>query len=132
MNEKYTDATPNRPDGDRPIDASSLFIDLPVFIARLRTEDAWQKTDRNSITVFKTDAMRIVLGALHAGARFPAHKADGVMSLQVLEGTLSITTSGRTDTYTAGQMLAIHKGCEYSITAQAETIYLLTITDVHH
>ncbi|WHZ24293.1 MAG: hypothetical protein OJF47_003405 [Nitrospira sp.] len=34
----------------------------------------------------KSDKMRIVLRTLHAGSEWPMHKADGQVSLQVLEG----------------------------------------------
>ena len=32
MEIKYNEATPQRPDGDRSIDAALIAIDLPVFV----------------------------------------------------------------------------------------------------
>jgi quercetin dioxygenase-like cupin family protein len=130
MNEKHNDATPNRPDGERLIDASSMLIDLGAFIKQIRREDAWKKNDRNSITVFKSDDMRIVLGGLHEGAEMVPHKAEGVMSIQVMEGLLEINTDELTGVLNSGQMVAIHKGSNYRIVAIEESIYLLTISAV--
>ncbi len=128
--EKYNDATLNRPAGERAIDAPSLLIDLPAFIRQIRQEDAWKKNDRNSITVFKTDDLRIVLGGLHEGAEMQPHKAEGITGIQVMEGLLEINTDELSTNLKKGQMVAIHKGCNYRVVAAEETIYLLTISDV--
>ena len=130
MTEKHNNATRNRPDGERVIDAESVLIDLPAFIKQIRNEEAWRKNDRNSITVFKTDDMRIVLGGLHEGAEMGPHKAEGIMSIQVLEGLLEINTDELTGVLNHGQMIAIHKGCNYRVVALEESIYLLTMSSV--
>lgn len=131
MTEKHNDATLNRPQGARTIDAPGVVIDLQAFIGQIKNEDAWQKNDRNSITVFKTDDMRIVLGGLHKDAELPPHKAEGIMSIQVLEGVLEVNTDELSVSLSTGQMIAIHKGCNYRAIAIAETIYLLTMSNVH-
>ena len=130
MTEKRNDATPARPAGDRVIDAPSLIIDLPAFIAQIRQEDTWKKNDRNSITVFKTDDMCIVLGGLHMNAEMRPHKTEGITSIQVLEGMLEINTDELTGILQSGQLVAIHKGRNYRVVAMEESIYLLTISDV--
>src|SRR6185312_11706282 len=84
--EKHNDATLKRPAGDRVIDAPSLVVDLPSYIRQIKGEESWHTNDRNSITVSKTDGLRIVVGGLRAGAEMLPHKAEGVMSIQVLEG----------------------------------------------
>jgi quercetin dioxygenase-like cupin family protein len=130
MTEKHNDATLNRPQGGRTIDAPSLIIDLPAFIRQIKSEEAWQKNDRNSITVFKTNDLRIVLGGLHENAEMLPHKSEGAMSLQVIEGALEINTDELTSTLENGQMIAIHKDRNYRVVAVRESVYLLTITDV--
>ena len=130
MTEKFNEATRNRPQGERVIDADSVYIDLPAFISQIRNEEAWQKNDRNSITVFKTNEMRIVVGGLHTGAEFPPHKAEGMMSIQVIEGVLEVNTDTLSETLRKGQIIAIHKHNNYRIVAAEDSIYLLTITNV--
>lgn len=130
MTEKHNDATRNRPTGDRVIDASSLMIDLPAYIKQIKSEDTWVKNDRNSITVFKTNDMCIVLGALHRDAEMKHIKSDGITSIQVLEGMMEVNTDSLTGILQGGQMVAIHKGCGYRVVALEESVYLLTISDV--
>lgn len=130
MSNKYNDATRNRPEGERIIDAPTVLVDLPGYIAKIKSEESWHKNDRNSITVYKTDGLRIVLGAMHAGAEMQ-HKAEGIMSIQVLDGVMEINTNDLPSVLEKGQMIAIHKNNKYHITARQECVYLLTMSDVN-
>ncbi len=130
MNEKHNDATRNRPDGERIIDAQSVVIDMPTYIRQIREEKAWEQNDRNSITVFKNDDTTIVLGAMHVNAELPPHTADATMTLQVLEGGLEINTDNLRARLWPGNIIAINKGCSYNATAIEETLYVLTVTSI--
>jgi len=126
--EKYIEATVLRPLGDRKIDAPLVTIDLPSFIEQVRKEKKWKDTDRNAITVFKANGLRIVLIALRKGAEMVKHKADGLISGQVLEGKMQIDTDERSVQLGKGQMLALHEGIPHSLLAKKKTIFLLTLT----
>jgi len=128
MEEKFNDATQQRPEGDRVIDAGMVTIDMPSFIAQVKQESAWKDTDRNAITVFKTNGMRIVLIVLHAGAEMKTHIAEGIISVQVIEGKIKFNAENRSVELGEGQMLALHKGIPHSVLAVEETIFLLTLT----
>ena len=106
MEEKSNDATPQRPEGDRVVDAPLVKINLRSF----------------------TDGMRIVLIALHKDAEMTKHTADGMISLQVLEGHLLFTTKEQSVELEKGQMLALHENVPHSVLAKEETIFLLTLT----
>ena len=128
MDEKFNEATDQRPQGDRMIDAALVTIDLRNFTNQIKEEHAWKDSDRNAITVFKTDGMRIVLIALHKDAEMKEHTANGIISVQVLEGQIQFTTSELSVELSKGQMLALHKGIPHSVLAKEETIFLLTLT----
>src|SRR5678815_5374532 len=128
MEEKFNEATPQRPEGDRPLDAPMVPIDLPAFIQQIRNEPSWKDSDRNAITVFKTNGLRIVLIALHAGAEMIRHTADGNISIQVLEGRIKFNTDEQSVELGAGQMLAMHGKIPHSVVAQTEILFLLTLT----
>jgi len=130
MENKSNRATPQRPEGDRILDASLVEMDLNHFIEQLRKESTWQESDRNSITVFKSDAVRIVLNGLHENAELKPHTANGIISVQVLEGHLRFTTEDKTVELQKGQMLALHKKVPHSVTALKETFFLLTLVMV--
>ena len=128
MEEKFNEATTQRPQGDRTIDAPLVTIDLLSFIEQIRKEKLWKDSDRNAITIFKTNGMRIVLIALHKGAEMIKHIADGLISVQVLEGQMLFNTDEQSIKLGKGQMLALHEGIPHSLLAKEETIFLLTLT----
>jgi hypothetical protein len=127
MQEKYNDATANRPEGSRLIDASLIGIDLDQYIQQLKDEDAWQKNDRNAITLFKTENMRIVLAVFHKNANMPGNTTSGTISLQVLQGHALVTSGLGTLDIGERQVAALHGEIPYSITATEESAFLLTI-----
>ena len=85
------DPTPQRPAGPRLLDAPMVVLDLPALLTQIRQEPIWHDSDRNSITAYKTDSLRLVLLALRAGAELKTHTAPGVISVQVLEGRITFT-----------------------------------------
>lgn len=127
MENKFNEATPQRPEGDRTLDAPMVVMDLSSFMEQIKQEPSWKDSDRNSITIFKTDGLRIVMIALHEGAEMKTHTADGIISIQVLEGRISFATGEQTAELSKGQMLALHEGIAHSVIANRETIFLLTL-----
>ena len=125
---KFNKATHLRPLGERVMDAKFVSIDLPAFEKIIKDEYAWKESERNAITVFKTNGLRIVLIALHAGAEMQKHTADGILSLQVLDGTLQFKTDANEVELTAGQMIALHKGVPHDVVAVSDAMFLLTLT----
>ncbi len=128
MEEKFNEATTQRPQGDRPLDAPLVTIDLHSFIKQIRKEKTWKDSDRNAITVFKTNGLRIVLIALHKGAEMIKHTTDGMISVQVLEGQMLFNTDEESIALGKGQMLALHECIPHRLLAKEETIFLLTLT----
>lgn len=130
MEIKHNDSTLNRPFGERPIDAPVVPVDLHAYTQQLMEEEAWQKSDRNAITVFKTDQMTVVLVALHKGAEVKPATVDGtgVMNLQVLEGSLRFSTEADNIQISRGQMVNLHEHIAFSAIALEECVCLLTMT----
>ena len=128
MDKKFNEATIQRPQGDRIMDATLVAINLHSFTKQIKEEKAWKDNDRNAITVFKTNGMRIVLIALHKGTEMPKHKADGMICLQVLEGQVLFTIDAQSVVLGQGEMLALHENVPHSVLAKEETIILLTLT----
>ena len=128
MEEIFNEGTPQRPTGERMIDAALVSIDLPFFMEQIKKETSWKDSKRNAITVFKTIGLRIVLIALHKGAEMARHIAEGIISVQVLEGQLQFHTDQQSIELNKGQMLALHERIPHSVKAVQETIFLLTLT----
>lgn len=126
MENKRIDATVNRPEGERVLDAPYIFINIPEFIRQLKAEEAWQKNDRNGITVFKTQGVTMVLMGLHSGAVVKNNLVDGIFTIQVLEGIVRITTPEGAVDMLAGHIMAFHQLAEHTVEALMESVLLLT------
>ncbi len=127
MEIKANEATGQRPEGDRILNAPLVEMDLNTFIEQLKNETTWKESDRNSITIFKSDHMTIVLIGLHQNAYLKTHTAKGDIIVQVLEGKINFTALERTTALDKGQMLTLHANIPHSALALKESFFMLTM-----
>ena len=97
------------------------------FIDQLKNETTWADSDRNSVTIFKSETMRIVLMGLHQNVELIPHKANGVISVQVLEGKIKFDTEEKSSLIEKGQMIALQENISHSVIALTESFFLLTL-----
>jgi quercetin dioxygenase-like cupin family protein len=125
MEMKRNEATLNRPEGDRVIDAPYVFMNLGRFIRQLKDEEAWSKNDRNGITLFKTENLTTVLTCLHKDAMIKDNSVDGILQVQVLSGKIRVNTSDGDIDMEEGEMIAFHPGIRHTIAALKKSSFLL-------
>lgn len=126
MPTKFNEATDNRPDGDRVIDAPLLFIDLEKYERQLKEEDAWTKNNRNGITVFKSEGYTIVMTCMHAGTSIDDNVVNGIVTLHLLSGLAAINIGKESVTLQPHKLLALHAGIKHNITAKDDCVFLIT------
>lgn len=124
---KANEATTLRPEGNRILNAPFVEMNLNKFMDQIKGEKTWSESDRNSITIFKSETMRIVLMALHAKGELKPHKANGIISVQVLEGKMNFITEEQTAVLEKGQMIALQENITHSVLALTDTYFLLTL-----
>ena len=129
MEVKFNEATANRPEGDRPVDAPLVMINVPYVIKQIKKEKAWDKNDRNAITVFKSDKMSIVLVALHKKAEMTTERPENIFSLQLLTGRLKLHTDSKTIDLRKEELFILHANIPYTIEAVKKSIFLLTVVE---
>jgi quercetin dioxygenase-like cupin family protein len=127
MQEKYNESTPLRPEGERMLDAPMLSTQLPFYMEQIKKEPTWKDSDRNAITLFKSDKLRVVLMALKAGAEMTKHTAKGIIQVQVLEGQILFRTDEQSAEINKGELLILHENIPHSVSAKMETIFLLSV-----
>ncbi|MFZ1800331.1 MAG: cupin domain-containing protein [Chitinophagaceae bacterium] len=127
MENKSNEATVLRPEGDRILNASLVEIDLNKYIAELKQETTWAESDRNSITVFKSNNMTIVLIGLRANAELKTHVAKGHINVQVLDGEIKFTAEQQTVSMEKGVMISLQENIPHSVLAIKESFFLLTM-----
>ena len=125
--EKQNEATYNRPEGSRKLDAPVVRINLPDYLRQLKDENAWQNTSRNAITVLHNEHMRIVLIALKEGQEM-SHAIDGALCIQVLDGRLWIETEAQSFSVDTEEMAALQPRLQHYIVAEEESVFLLTLS----
>lgn len=126
MENKRNEATINRPEGDRVLDAPYVFINIPDFVRQIKSEEAWQKNDRNGITVFKSGRVTMVLTCLHARAIMHDVLVDGIFTIHVLEGVIRVRTPDGEVDMQANQVITFHQLVDHSIEAMMDSVLLFT------
>ncbi len=124
---KANEATAQRPAGERTLDAPMVELNWKEAIASIKSESTWTESERNSITLFKSAHMRVVLIGLHQFAELKPHRANGVISVQVLEGEIEFYTQAKSCRLKPGQMICLHENMEHAVKALDESFFLLTL-----
>ncbi len=127
MENKSNESTPLRPEGNRVISAPLVEMNLFKVIDQIRNETTWENSDRNAVTLFKSETLRIVLIGLHDSATLDPHKTNGVISIQVLKGKIIFTAEEQTILLEAGQMIALQANSTHSVMALSESFFLLSL-----
>lgn len=126
METKFNEATVNRPEGDRIIDAPFVLIDLEKFSKQIKSEPGWEKNDKNSITVFKTDGFTIILTWLHKDAIVNNTLSNGLFTIQVLEGEITVSIEASIIPLGKNQLITIHPSVMYSMDAKKDSLILIS------
>lgn len=113
---------------ERQLDAELLAFDLPGLLAQIRTEEAWRRESHSAMTLVKSHGLRVVLVAMHAGARLAPHHAEGSITVQPLDGALAVNTETQKVTLRPGQLLMLHSGVYHAVEAVEECAFLLTLS----
>lgn len=127
MENKSKDATPQRPEGERILNGPLVEMNLNEVIKQIKSETTWADSDRNSVTLFKSETMRIVLIGLHENAELKPHKANGVISVQVIQGKIAFIAEQQHNHIEKGQMVALQENIVHSVKALTESFFLLTL-----
>lgn len=112
---------------DRLLDAPLLTFDLPRIISKLKQEDIWKTGERDSVTLMKSQFMRIVLIALHEEMEINFQQSDNVISVQLIEGEVNLITEHQSALLTSGSLITLHEEMEHTLIAMKESFFLLTV-----
>ena len=128
MDIKRNEATINRPEGDRVLDAPYVHKDLHDYIKQLKDEKAWDKNDRNGITIFKTDELTTVITCLQKGAAIKDNTVDGLLVIQVLDGKVKVIFDSADEVKVREEeMITIHANVRHTIEASKDSALLLQV-----
>lgn len=126
MEFKRNEATRNRPEGDRVLDAPYVFVDIPGFIEQIKDEKAWEKNDRNGITVYKNQILTVTLSLLQADKEIVGNTIDGYFNIQLLKGNARVSTPDGDIELKESQLVCFHPDVPHTVKAVSDCVFLLT------
>jgi quercetin dioxygenase-like cupin family protein len=115
------------PGSERPLHGPLQRFDLGTEVGRLMEEGAWQRGQRNSITLRKGEGMNVVLLVMKAGDRLEEHAAPGPFSLSVREGRIRFVAAEEVAEAGFDTLLTCDAGVRHTVEALSDAVFLLTI-----
>jgi len=115
----------------RPITGDVLFHHLKRDQLTLDTAllDAHGRTAR---TLVKEGPLRLTLMALARDGELPEHRADGPVSIHLLQGDAVFTALSMEYPLTAGEVLVFAKGVPHAARSAGGCVFLLTVVHTEH
>ncbi len=126
MSDTESEEPRHRRPHSKPSAEPYLEFDLARELEELHREPEWA-TGHNAKTLVKYDNLRVVLTALKANSRIPAHQTAGRISIQTLRGRIQVRAEGRTFNLPAGSLLALDQALRHDVEALEDSALLLTI-----
>ena len=111
----------------RPMMERLMTYSLPDEIARLRGEQEWRQSGRNSMTLAKDVDFRVVLSVLGDGETLHEEDGDARTSLQLLEGRARLAVDAEETELDQADLAAVDAGNRWQLTAVGECAVLLTL-----
>src|SRR4028119_419292 len=115
------------PGSERPLHGPLQRFDLGTVAGRLKGEGAWQRGQRNSITLRTGGGVTVVLLVMTAGDRLEERAAPGPLSLSVREGRIRFVAGEEVVEAESDTLLTCDAGVRHSVVALSDTVCLLTI-----
>ena len=116
------------PESERSMHGPLQSFDIGVEAARLRGEQAFRRSRRNSITLRKGEGMSVVLLVMGAGERLEEHAAPGPISLTVREGRVRFSTPDEKVEAGPETLLACDAGVRHAVEALEDAVCVVTIS----
>ncbi len=83
-----------------------------------------------STAIVRTAHVELIRSVLHKGRTVPEHKVDGELTIQCIEGKLTVQAHGKTMALCAGELLFLAGGVPHAMTAEEDCSALLTLVRI--
>jgi len=103
-----------------------LPFNLNEVAAKLLAEPLGERRHRQE-TLYRHGPLTVALFLFEAGASMSPHRAEGVVTVQVLQGHLKMTAEARTHDLPAGSLLVLAPGVQHDVQAVESSRMLLTV-----
>jgi len=111
-----------------PVSGPELTFSLPEEMALLKGE-LRNAPARAAKTLIKEGPVTVTLIGVNPGGSLHAHKADGPITVQVLEGEIEFSIGDATRALAAGTLLALDGGITHAVHSAHGGMFLLTVVN---
>ena len=80
-----------------------------------------------TVALIKTDELELMRLVLPAGKSVPPHKVPGAITIQCLEGVISVTAAEQPQELRAGELMLVSGGVLHSLLGITDATVLVTI-----
>ena len=108
------------------VSGPELTFSLAAEMASLRTE-LRTAPSRSAKTLIKEGPVTVTLIGVNPGGSLHAHKANGPITIQVLEGELELAIGEATRALPTGTLLGLDGGITHAVHSAHGGIFLLTV-----
>jgi quercetin dioxygenase-like cupin family protein len=102
-------------------------LDLGEAIAQLRSEARTSPDGHRQVALLREGPFSLVLLSFDPGAEIKEHHAEGLVSMQILGGSVRVRTPFSFHELGTGQILLLKAGVPHSISASTASEMLLSI-----
>ena len=106
----------------------ALLFDLQEQAAAVINEAREAHTGHAARTLIKEGTLRMTVVGFKAGAALNEHRAGGVVSIEVLSGTVDLGVSGHSEQLKEHHALVLGSNVTHSVAARTDAAILLTIS----
>ena len=114
------------PTGNFPEHSQVHHIDLEAAADELLGRLSGNR--RQSESLAREQGVSVIMMAMEEGDAIKEHSADGVVTVQALRGSMSVTSLGETVDLLPSQMVLFQPGVRHSVQAVGRCVLLLTVT----
>lgn len=114
------------PPVNHPVSGTALVFTLAEELQTVRAALA-RAGARTARTLVKEGALRATLVGLAPGGELKEHRADGPITVHVLEGEVTFTAEGIDRVLAAGSLLSLAPGITHAVKSAQGGIFLLTV-----
>lgn len=105
----------------------SQTLDIAAALEQLRAEEHPAVHGHRQVTLFHRPPLTLVLFAFDADGLLPDHTAQGLVSIQVIDGAIAVQAAGADHILEAGQILLLDPAVAHSVRVGQPSAMLLTV-----
>jgi quercetin dioxygenase-like cupin family protein len=116
-----------RPRPSERFEGDCHFLDLGKALRQLRAEPHRSEHGHRHVTIFHRKPVAHVLFAFEPDGFLADHSANGLVTIQALEGHLTVDAAGAVHELESGMLVILQPGVSHSVRASATSAMLLTV-----